>query len=185
MRKVLKTIAFLFITVAAFAQTPQKIGYLNAQAVLADMAEMKSSDSELDALARQLSAKDSINQVSFYAKAQALEKASQEGTKAPVEIEKEKKNLEDEKAKILSFQQEMQKQLGDKQKVMYQPIFDKVNKAISDVAKEGGFTYVVDATKGTLLYADDKFDLQNLVRAKLGLPAAPIIPANATAPKKN
>ena len=185
MGKVLKTIAFLFITVAAFAQTPQKIGYLNAQAVLADMTDMKSADSQLDALARQLSAKDSINQVSFYAKAQALEKASQEGTKAPVEIEKEKKILEDEKTKIVAFQQEMQKQLGDKQKVMYQPIFDKVNKAISDVAKEGGYTYVVDATKGTLLYADDKFDIQNLVRSKLGLSAAPVVPATATLPGKN
>lgn len=184
MRKVLKTIAFLFIGVAAFAQTPQKIGYLNAQAILADMSEMKSADSELDALARQLSAKDSINQVTFYAKAQGLEKASQDGTKAPVEIEKEKKALEDEKAKILAFQTEMQKQLGDKQKVLYQPIFDKVNKAIADVAKETGYTYVVDATKGTLLFADEKNDLQSLVRTKLGLPAAANVPAAAT-PGKN
>ena len=68
----------------------------------------------------------------------------------------------------------MQQQIGKKQQELYQPVFDKVNKAIADVAKENGFTYIVDATKGSLLFADDKFDIQSLVRTKLGLPAAKV-----------
>ena len=65
----------------------------------------------------------------------------------------------------------MQQQMAAKRKDLYQPLLDKVNKAIADVAKEQAFTYVVDVTSGSLLYADEKNDLQNAVRQKLGLPA--------------
>lgn len=172
---------FSFIVAALFsqavmAQAPgvsatQKVGYLNAQAVLADMQEMKAADSQLEALAKQLQAKDSLAQVAFVAKAQAYQEDVKQGKLAPIKEQEEGKKLEDEKQKIVAFQQEMQQQIGKKQQELYQPVFDKVNKAIADVAKENGFTYIVDATKGSLLFADDKFDIQALVRAKLGLPA--------------
>ena len=70
----------------------------------------------------------------------------------------------------------MQQQMAEKRKTLYQPLLDKVNKAIGEVAKEQGYTYVVDVTSGSLLYADEKNDLQNAVRQKLGLPAISTTP---------
>lgn len=176
---------FSFILAAVFSQavmaqapatsTAQKIGYLNTQAILADMQEMKSADSQLEALAKQLQAKDSLAQIAFVAKAQAYQEDVKKGVMAPVKEQEEGKKLEEEKQKIVSFQQEMQQQIGKKQQEYYQPIFDKVNKAINDVAKDNGFTYIIDATKGSLLFADEKLDIQSLVRTKLGLPAAKVV----------
>ncbi len=175
---------FSFIVAALFSQavmaqapgvsSTQKVGYLNAQAILADMSEMKAADSQLEALAKQLQAKDSLAQIAFVAKAKAFQESVQKGEVPPVKQQEEEKKLEDEKQKIVAFQQEMQQQIGKKQQELYQPVFDKVNKAIADVAKENGFTYIVDATKGSLLFADEKFDIQSLVRTKLGLPAAKV-----------
>jgi outer membrane protein len=175
MKKVVKTIFFALFacSVMAQAQPAQKIGYLNAQAVLADMADMKSAESELEAFAKQLSAKDSVMVVTFQAKVQAATEKEQKGEIAPIQLAAEKKKLEEEQAKIQAFEQDMQQQLAKKKQEKLQPIYDKVNKAINEVAKENGYTYVIDLTAGTLLYADDKSDLQNLVRKKLGLPELP------------
>lgn len=175
MKKTVKTIFFALFacSVMAQAQPAQKIGYLNAQALLADMTEMKSAESELEAFAKQLSAKDSVMVVGFQAKAQALSEKQQKGEIAPVQLETEKKKLEDEQTKIQQFEQDMQQQMAKKKQEKLQPIYDKVNKAINEVAKENGYTYVIDMTSGSLLYADEKNDLQNLVRKKLGLPELP------------
>ncbi|MDZ7877507.1 MAG: OmpH family outer membrane protein [Saprospiraceae bacterium] len=175
MKKAIKAI-LLMLTVVTAANAQQKIGYLNAQAILADMTDMKAADSQLEAYAKQLTAKDSIMVVSFQAKAQKLGEDQQKGLLAPIALEAEKKKLEAEKAQIEEFEQKMQQDLADRRKTLYQPVLDKVNKAIQDVAKEQAFTYVVDLTAGSLLYADEKNDLQNAVRTKLGLPAAATIP---------
>jgi outer membrane protein len=175
MKKAIKAI-LLMLTVATAANAQQKIGYLNAQAILADMTDMKAADSQLEAYAKQLTAKDSIMVVAFQAKAQALGEKQQKGEIAPIALEAEKKKLEAEKAQIEEFEQKMQQDLAERRKTLYQPVLDKVNKAIQDVAKEQAFTYVVDLTAGSLLYADEKNDLQNAVRAKLGLPAIATTP---------
>jgi outer membrane protein len=187
MRKTVKTIVFAILAFTAVAQAqPQKIGYLNAQAILADMQEVKAADSQLEAFAKQLANKDSVMVVTFQAKAADLQKKADEGTIAPVQLEQEKKKLEDERNKIAQYEQDMQQQMAKKRQELYQPLLDKVNKAIQEVAKENGFIYVIDAAAGTLLYADEKNDLQNLVRAKLGLPAlAAETPKAATPVNKN
>jgi outer membrane protein len=175
MKKAIKAI-LLMLTVATAANAQQKIGYLNAQAILADMTDMKAADSQLEAFAKQLTAKDSMMVIAFQAKAQSLGEKQQKGEIAPIALEAEKKKLEAEKASIEEFEQKMQQDLAERRKTLYQPVLDKVNKAIQDVAKEQAFTYVVDLTAGSLLYADEKNDLQNAVRAKLGLPAIATIP---------
>ena len=175
MKKAIKAI-LLMLTVATAANAQQKIGYLNAQAILADMTDMKAADSQLEAYAKQLTAKDSMMVVAFQAKAQKLGEDQQKGLLAPIALEAEKKKLEGEKAAIEEFEQKMQQDLAARRKELYQPVLDKVNKAIQDVAKEQAFTYVVDLTAGSLLYADEKNDLQNAVRAKLGLPAIAVTP---------
>lgn len=176
MKKVVKTIFFALFACSVMAQAPaapQKIGYLNAQAILADMPEVKSAESELEAYAKQLAAKDSTMVVAFQTKVQKLSEQEQKGELAPVQLAAEKKKLEEEQAKIQKFEQEMQQDLARKKQEKLQPIYDKVNKAINEVAKENGYTYVVDVTSGSLLYADEKHDLLNLVRKKLGMPELP------------
>ncbi len=176
MKNAVKAIIFMLVGFAATANAQQKIGYLNAQAILADMTEMKAADSQLEAFAKALTNKDSLMVIAFQAKAQVFQEKVQKGEIAPIEQEKQKKGLEEEQAKIQQYEQEMQQQMAEKRKVLYQPLLDKVNKAIGEVAKEQGYTYVVDVTSGSLLYADEKNDLQNAVRQKLGLPAISVTP---------
>ena len=167
---------FLLVAFAALNMTAamaQKVGYLNAALVVADLPETKAADSDISALAAQLQKKDSMMVIAFQTKYQELAKKQQEGTLSPKQIEDESKKLEDQKNEITKFEQEMNKQIGEKRQALLQPLYEKLNKAIEEVSKEGGYSFVVDATSGVLLYADEKNDLTNTVRAKLGLPALP------------
>jgi outer membrane protein len=73
--------------------------------------------------------------------------------------------------KIQEFQQNAQEQFQNKQVELFQPIYQKVDKAIKDVGKENGFTYVFDVAKGSLLYFDEtkSTNVMALAKTKLGL----------------
>ncbi len=57
-----------------------------------------------------------------------------------------------------------------KQQEMLQPIIDKANNAIKEVARENGFIYIFDIAGGTILYYSEKsVDILPLVKKKLGI----------------
>ncbi len=71
--------------------------------------------------------------------------------------------------RIQDFQLQAQNQLQEEQTNLTRPIFEKVDKAIRDVGKEGGFIYVFDATQ--LRYFDEtkSINIMPQVKAKLGI----------------
>ncbi|MBP1665545.1 MAG: hypothetical protein H6Q23_405, partial [Bacteroidetes bacterium] len=73
--------------------------------------------------------------------------------------------------RIQEFQVNAQEQLQNKQVELFQPIYNKVDKAIKDVGKENGFLYVFDIAKGSLLYFDEtkSTNIMALAKSKLGL----------------
>lgn len=79
------------------------------------------------------------------------------------------KELQDMGTRIEEFQQEAQRTLQTREAELLQPIIDRAKKAIEEVAKEGGYTYIFDAGVGTLLYQSDSDDILPLVKKKLGL----------------
>ncbi len=55
-----------------------------------------------------------------------------------------------------------------KQSELMKPVQDRVFKAIQDVAKEGGYDFVIDrSTQLMLLYMNDRYDLTQKVIKKL------------------
>jgi outer membrane protein len=57
-----------------------------------------------------------------------------------------------------------------------EPVYKKVGKAIEDVAKENGYTFVLNQQIGGLdviLYGDEKNDVSDLVLKKLGVTPKP------------
>jgi len=89
----------------------------------------------------------------------------------PSELIKQAKieDLQDLQARIEKFQTSAQEALQKKQTELLQPIIDKAKKAIEEVGKENGFTYIFDSALGSLLYTDGGEDIMPLVKKKLGL----------------
>jgi len=77
--------------------------------------------------------------------------------------------IEDLTNRIQTFEQNAQGQLQNLIQKLQQPIIDKIKKAIEEVAKENGYTHVIDTATGALLYFDEAYDIMDLVKAKLNI----------------
>jgi len=79
------------------------------------------------------------------------------------------REIQDMAARIEEFQKNAQEQLQTREQELLKPIIDRAKKAIEDVAKEGGYTYILDAGTAAVLYSQDSDDIMPLVKKKLGL----------------
>ena len=77
--------------------------------------------------------------------------------------------LQELKTRIENFQQSAQKDLQDKEAELLNPIVAKAKKAIEEVAKENGYTYIFDVATGSLLFYETGDNILPLVKKKLGL----------------
>ncbi len=147
----------------------QKIGYLNSQALLAELPEVKQADANLQALQTQLEKKGQMMVQELEGKYKDLQRREQSGEISPKALDEEAKKLKEQEGELSKYEQEVQKQLATKRQELLQPLIDKVNNAIKQVATEGQFTYIFDSSTGILLYAADSMDVTASVKLKLGI----------------
>jgi outer membrane protein len=170
MKKFALMLAFgLMTTASAFAigEAGLKLGYVNSQELLSVMPEMTKADGDLKLFAKQYQDQLETMGKEFEKKGgeyQAAEKTMSEAVK-----EVKQKELQSLEARIRDFQQSAQEKIGKKKEDLYKPILEKADKAIKDVAKEKGYSYVFDASSGGLLYANETDNLLPLVKTKLGI----------------
>jgi outer membrane protein len=65
---------------------------------------------------------------------------------------------------------------------VFQPVFEKAEKAIQAVAKEKGYAYILDIAQQSVLYFEGGDDISAAVKTKLGIDpnAKPVAPAATT-----
>lgn len=187
MRKLvlLFVLAIGFITTQAqTATTATKIGSADVDYIFNQMPEAKQIDTELKSTETQLK-----NQIT--AKTQEFQKKLADYQAnlntmldaVRVNTERELTQLQENLQKL---QQDAQTTINSKQTTMMEPVYRKVGKAIEDVAKENGYTFILTQQIGGLdviLYGDDSMDISDLVLKKLGVTPKPATPAQNTPPK--
>ena len=160
-------VALLAFGGSAMAQKTIKLGHINSNELMQIMPGRDSAQAALQKDIEDLQAemetmkKEYENRVNDYlAKKDQLSEL----------IRKTKESdLQAMGARIEEFQQNAQKQLEERQEALLKPIIDRAKKAIEDVGKENGYTYIFDAGVGAVLYSQDSDDIMPLVKKKLGL----------------
>ena len=80
---------------------------------------------------------------------------------------------------IQKFQQDAQASVQKKEADLMTPLYRKIGDAIKEVAKENGFSLIINAQVGQadiLLYTDEKYDVSTMVLKKMGVaPTASVI----------
>lgn len=71
--------------------------------------------------------------------------------------------------RIENYQTESQDELNQQEKELLDPLLKEIQTAIEAVAKEQGFTYVMDTSSGVVLYADKSADIMSAVKKKLNI----------------
>jgi outer membrane protein len=173
------------VLTTAQAQT-QKIGYADWDYIFNQMPQSKQIDNELKTHGSQLENQMKAKQQDFEAKYKAYQ-AMPANTPDAIRADKERE-LQQLQEGFQKFQQEAQASLQKKQNDLMAPIYEKIGKTIEDVAKENGYTFIINAqisgSVDILFYADDQYNVSDLVLKKFGITLTPPASANTTPVKK-
>lgn len=173
MRNLMRLMAVLVFTVTIFtaanAQTP-KFGHIDLQALVQVMPERTAAETEFNKFQGELEEILGEMQKDYQTKLGEFEALGADAS----EIKKNAKiaEIQDIQQRIQNYQQTASQQVQQKQAELLQPVFDKAEKAIEEVAKEKGLLYVFDAGLGnrTILYkSNQSLDVLPLAKAKLGI----------------
>ena len=170
MRNLTKIVAVvLFVFAAATANAQElKFGHVDLQALIQVMPERATAETQFNEFQGELEDVLAEMQQNYQAKLQELEQLG-EGTS---EIKRNAKigELQDMQQRIQNYQATAQQQLQQKQAELLQPVFDKAEAAVQEVAKEEGLFYVFDVGSNVVLYkSNQSIDVLPLAKKKLGI----------------
>jgi outer membrane protein len=187
----MRKIALLIVLAAGFissAQAQSKVAFADPDYILSQMPQYKTIENELKAYQGQLRTQiDGKNQ-----EFQKKYKEYQEGL--PTMIDAVRVNTERELAQLQDNLQKLQQDaatsMQNKQFQLLDPVNQQIGKAIADVAKENGYSLVVNERAGgfdVVLYGDENIDISDLVLKKMGITPKPVTantPATQNPPKQ-
>lgn len=181
--KFLTVLAFVFLAGFSLNAQTLKIGYTNVDFILQNLPAAKDVQTKLSTEKAQY---DKIynDKVAEFQKTYEDYQKNAASMSAVIRADKEK-SLQNKESEIREFQQNSEVALGRKQQELLAPVMDKIQKAIDDVAKEAGYTYVLNSDAGyqsavVVLVAPESDNITNLVFKKLGV-TPPADPAKAPA----
>jgi outer membrane protein len=172
-KKVAMFVVAVVISQSAFAQI--KLGHINSSELVGMMPETKLADDSLKRFTEDLNVQ--LQQMLGELQTKYGDFQSKQGSWSEAIREYRAKEIQDLQTNIDNFQQRAQQDISRRKEDLYGPIFEKAEKAIKEVAKEGKYSYIFDSSAGTLLYQQDSDDIMDAVKKRLNLPAT-------AAPKK-
>ena len=175
MKKLFFVLVFGLTAMVTNAQTaPLKIGYADVEYIFSQMPEAKQIDTELQTLQGQLKKQYDTKVQEFQKK---LQEYQQYGATVPDAVKQNsERELQQLQQNIQKLEQDSQTDLQKKQVSLMEPVYAKVGKAIEDVAKENGFSLILNqqiSGLDVILFGDEKLDVSDLVLKKMGVTPVP------------
>jgi len=169
MRKYIFSLAILSMLLLTSNAVGQSFGYVNSQELIQSIPEVKEANANIETYRSQFQKKGQDMLKNLQSKYLELEKKQGRGEISPKQLEDQAAGLKLEEQELVKFEQESQQKIVQKSETLLQPLREKIQNAINEVAAEKGYTYIFDFSTGFLLYADQAADVSQLVRTKLGI----------------
>lgn len=172
MKRFLSVISLAILVVLCVQKTEAqtfKFAHINTDDLIKSMPEYDSAMAKLERTQKELVNALQLMQVELNNKLETYNKESKNYTDLVKQTKEQE--MSDMNKRIQDFQQQAQTQLQEQQSQLTQPIFAKIDKAIKEVGKEGGYIYVLDISKGQVLYFDEtkSTNILGAVKTKLEL----------------
>ena len=151
----------------AMAQKNVKLGHINSNDLMQIMPGRDSAQAVLQNEVAEL--ESTLNSMQAEAEKRYNDYVANQAGWTELIRQTKQREIQDMAARIEEFQKNAQEQLQNREQELLKPIIDRAKKAIEDVAKEGGYTYIFDAGTAALLYDEGGDDIMPLVKKKLGL----------------
>lgn len=167
--KIKNLIYFIAFLTMATSINAQKFGHLNSGNLLEKIPQVKAADAQLKTFQESMMGKGETMVKAFEANYTAYAAKAQEGTLSRLEMQTQEQALQKEQQAIQEYEKKVQVDVLKKREELIQPILLKVDKAIKEVGKENGYTFIFDTSLGAMLYAPETQDVEPLVLKKLNL----------------
>jgi outer membrane protein len=170
MKQIVKFIAIAVLisgAISANAQKSTKFGHIDFGKLIEMMPGQDTVKTVMTKYAQTLQDQYTSMQTELQTKIDEYTR-TKESLSAIIKQTKEKE-IGDLQSRMEAFQQSAQQDLSDQETKLTTPFIDKAKKAIQDVAKENGFTYIFNNVEGFILYNEGGEDVMPLVKKKLGI----------------
>jgi outer membrane protein len=170
MKNALKLLLITALLVAGPVVTTQaqKFGHINSSRLLGMMPEREAAQKQLQKEAQSLTEELEKLQVEYNNKLQNYVGA--QDTLSNTVRQLRERELRELQNRIQEFQAGAQEDLQRREMELIQPIFEKIEKVISEVAVERGYIYVFDLDANSVLYfSSESEDVLPFVREKMGI----------------
>lgn len=142
-----------------------KIGYIDLEALMAQMPETKEVKKQVDVYQKQFIDKLTAMNDEYTAEPHDWPRKLTDSARIAIGIK-----LQEIQTQMQDFQDKAIKLVAAKKKELTKPVSEKAITTINEIAKENGISYVIDSSKGTrLIIALDGIDLTPAAKAKLGI----------------
>lgn len=155
------------IVPASMAQKNVKLGHINSNELMQIMPGRDSAQAAFQREVEDLQA--TLKTMQDELETRYNEYRAKESQMSDLIKQTKQRELQDMGARMEEFQKNAQQQLQDREQELLKPIIDRAKKAIEEVGKERGYTYIFDSGVGALLYQQDSEDIMPFVKAKLNL----------------
>lgn len=170
MKNILKIFIVLAIAVSAMqvsAQKSQKLGHINFAELYELMPGQDSIRAAFTSYQEQLQQQFQAMQTEYETKLNEYQ--TNMATMSNIIKQTKEKEIVDLQRRIQEFQQTAQEDLQAKEVELTTPVIEKARNAVKEVAKENGYSFVLNSTEGLVLYTEPADDLMPLVKKKLNL----------------
>lgn len=167
MKKLITLLAITLGLAGAGIAQEMKFGHIHSGDLLQAMPESKQIQGDLENYAKQL--ENQLTTMSNEYQGKVTEYQTNEQVWGDLVKETKLKEISDLERRINDFQQTAQQSLSKKEQQLFQPLLDKAQKAIDDVAKANGYSYVFDTSTGAVVHYPEGADLMPLVKKHLGI----------------
>jgi len=181
MKKLFKgaLIAGCIMLTAGFAKAQTKIGYISLNNLIGQTTQIASIQTQISTYSKQYTDILQGMQQEYQTKANDYE--SKRATMTDALRMKSEGELTDLQKRIQDENTTAQNAVNQKSGELLKPLLDQLKAAIAQVAKEKGYTYVIDTsvaqTDQLFLVAPEGDDLMAAVKTKLGITDKPAAPA--------
>ena len=165
MKYILILLTLLGFTTFGLAQS--KTAHINYSQLVLLMPETKAASTTLENFTKNYKGELAKIESAYKTKVEAFKK--EEPTLLPAIKELRQKEIKDLEASYAKLNEAAKKEINDKDNALFVPIFEKAKTAVTAIAKEKGYDYVIDSSKGQYVYMNPKDNILELAKKKLGL----------------
>lgn len=170
MKNIVKAIAVVILCAAflpAQAQKSVKLGHVDFGKVIEQMPGQDTVKKVMEDYSKML--RDQLQTMQTELETKYADYLNNQATLSAIIKQTKEKEISDLQDRIQAFQQQANQEMQEQETKLTTPFIEKAKKAINDVAKENGFTYIFNNVEGFMLYTDGGEDVTPLVKKKLGI----------------